>query len=161
MKTCSRCHIEKDLSGFKKDPRYRLGVTGVCKECYKAYARANGAIQNWVEKNRDRSNSIKERYVKRNPEAVRESKRKWSQANPEKVLARVRAYQASKLNATPKWLTKKERREITQFYVNCPEGYEVDHIIPLRGKEVCGFHVLSNLQYLPISENRRKSNKVT
>jgi transposase len=46
---------------------------------------------------------------------------------------------------------------IQDFYANCPEGYEVDHIIPLSKG---GLHSLPNLQYLTVSENRRKSNKI-
>lgn len=44
-----------------------------------------------------------------------------------------------------------------QFYIHCPTGYEVDHIIPISKG---GLHTLSNLQYLTISENRKKSNKL-
>ena len=46
---------------------------------------------------------------------------------------------------------------IKQFYLNCPPGYEVDHIVPISKG---GHHSLPNLQYLTKSENRRKSNKV-
>jgi len=46
---------------------------------------------------------------------------------------------------------------LQDFYINCPNGYEVDHIIPISKG---GLHSLSNLQYLPWLENRRKSNKV-
>jgi HNH endonuclease len=48
-------------------------------------------------------------------------------------------------------------KELQQFYLNCPNGYEVDHIIPISKG---GLHCLDNLQYLTISENRRKSNKL-
>ena len=48
-------------------------------------------------------------------------------------------------------------KAIRQFYINCPTGYEVDHIIPISKG---GSHSLENLQYLTKEENRRKSNKI-
>jgi hypothetical protein len=64
-------------------------------------------------------------------------------------------YNASKLNRTPVWANLEE---IKRFYDNCPDGYQVDHIIPLQGKLVSGLHVHTNLQYLTPEENRIKSN---
>jgi hypothetical protein len=63
---------------------------------------------------------------------------------------------AAKLQRTPAWA---DLEAIKQFYLNCPKGYHVDHIVPLQGVNVSGFHVLNNLQYLSASENLRKSNK--
>jgi hypothetical protein len=115
----------------------------------------------WCAANRARSNEIKRNYAARHPKRVAESKRKWSKANNKKELAKGRRYQADKIKRTPAWLTKEQIKEMQNIYINCPEGYEVDHIIPLRGKMISGLHVPSNLQYLKISENRKKSNKFT
>ena len=62
---------------------------------------------------------------------------------------------SAKMERTPVWA---DLEAIKTFYKNCPEGYHVDHIIPLQGDLVSGFHVLSNLQYLMASENLSKSN---
>jgi HNH endonuclease. len=64
--------------------------------------------------------------------------------------------EAVKLQAIPKWANLKE---IQQFYVACPKGMTVDHIVPLQGKNVCGLHVLENLQYLTSKENNSKGNR--
>lgn len=74
-----------------------------------------------------------------------------------------RAYHKAKSNANFPRHSKTNRYNLTEvqlFYMDCPPGYEVDHIIPKHGKNVCGFDSLSNLQYLTREENRRKGNKV-
>lgn len=63
-------------------------------------------------------------------------------------------YMAKRKNQTPADVNIKELQE---FYKNCPKGYEVDHIIPISKG---GLHSIENLQYLTITENRKKSNKV-
>lgn len=62
-----------------------------------------------------------------------------------------------KLKAMPKWVNKQELRTL---YENCPVGFHVDHIIPLKNSLVCGLHVPWNLQYLSASENLKKHNHI-
>lgn len=75
---------------------------------------------------------------------------------------------ARKLQRTPKWLTEEQLNQIKQFYINCPKGHEVDHIIPLiaidkSSQEVVasGLHVPWNLQYLTVKDNRSKNSYIT
>ena len=63
---------------------------------------------------------------------------------------------AAKLQRTPSWSNE---GVLDAIYLNCPEGYHVDHIIPLQGELVSGLHVETNLQYLTATENHSKSNK--
>ncbi len=69
--------------------------------------------------------------------------------------ARRNARRSHLKKSTPSWA---DLDEILEIYQNCPEGHEVDHIVPLAGKLVSGLHISDNLQYLTIGNNRRKSN---
>lgn len=95
------------------------------------------------------------------PERVRERERKYSalkrKLHPQRKNAETRKRQAAQLQRTPKWADLKSIRD---FYVNCPPDMEVDHILPLRGKTVCGFHVLNNLQYISPLDNKFKGNRM-
>lgn len=86
----------------------------------------------------------------------RASEKVYRTENPDKNAAKSAKRRAAKLHRTPKWANL---LHIEEFYANCPEGHEVDHIIPLQGKNVSGLHVENNLQYLTVAENRTKSNK--
>jgi hypothetical protein len=63
---------------------------------------------------------------------------------------------AMQLDRVPKWA---DIDKIKEIYLNCPKGYHVDHIVPLQGALVSGFHVENNLQYLTAEENLKKHNK--
>lgn len=41
----------------------------------------------------------------------------------------------------------------------CTEKFVVDHIIPLRGKNVSGLHIHTNLQIITDLDNSSKGNK--
>ncbi len=90
-----------------------------------------------------------------NPETTKASRRTPKYKAAARASANKR--RAAKLKQSPAWA---KEDAIKSFYANCPEGYEVDHIIPLMHSDVAGLHVLTNLQYLPEGINKRKSNKI-
>jgi hypothetical protein len=81
------------------------------------------------------------------------------------VYRRFYAYQrhTAKLKAFPKWANKEAILEVYKKAKRIEKEtgikQHVDHIVPLRGKNVCGLHVEYNLQVLSARENIAKNNK--
>ena len=118
-------------------------------------------MKEWHAKNAEQQIAYREQYRLDNVEYFKE----YNQKNKTKILLHVRKRQASKLQRTPKWLTEIDFERIqTQYHLaailtkltNSP--WEVDHVIPLQGKTVSGFHVPSNLRVIPRKQNRSKAN---
>lgn len=86
--------------------------------------------------------------------------KRYSKENRGAFRATVARRRASKIKATPSWLNPTDFIIIKHLYDSCPEGYHVDHIVPLRGKTVCGLHVPWNLRVIPAEENLSKGNRV-
>jgi 5-methylcytosine-specific restriction endonuclease McrA len=83
------------------------------------------------------------------------------------VLADNKVRRRKHRQATPPWLTRKQKTEIRQIYQiaitmtkTTGEQYVVDHIVPLRSEVVCGLHVPWNLRVITQGENLRKSNRL-
>lgn len=90
----------------------------------------------------------------------------WAANNRGKVNHQAAKRRCIKALATPAWLTDTDWAAIEALYVQAAEltvqtgiEHEVDHIIPLQGKNVCGFHCPKNLRVITRNENRCKSNK--
>lgn len=159
MKTCSKCNETKLFADFHKDKTHADGYRSFCKLCVSTYQRNynlvnkeknNARVVAWIEVNRDRHNAKCNR---------------WAKANPDKVNARTARRYAAKTQATPKWLSADENWMIVEAYdlaklrARVLGGkWEVDHIVPLRGRGVMGLHVPWNLRVVPMTQNRRKSN---
>jgi len=112
--------------------------------------------------NRERCLSAMKVWRKANRVLCNANGAKWCAANPGKVNAANAKYRADKLQATPAWVSYER---INCYYLVAAmlnrEGlqrWHVDHIIPLKGKNVCGLHVENNLQILTEFDNCRKSN---
>lgn len=140
MKTCRKCDETKDPMEFRRVKNRNTYIfRRECRSCERAYSAANKKV-------------------------INERTRLWSQANSDRVNARTATYRANKRQATPKWANQ---GYINLFYkiakmeeARTGRRVDVDHIIPLRGKTVCGLHCEDNLQLLFKEDNLIKGNKL-
>jgi len=121
----------------------------------------------WMQKNKERrARYAKERY-ERNKDSFRKSARERAKESypiyKQRYIAHAAARRARKMCATPPWLSDEDKSNISAVYEmsfrlsNCLGiKHHVDHIVPLKGKNVCGLHVPWNLAAIPASLNLSK-----
>jgi hypothetical protein len=146
IQKCYDCETSKTLNNFYKDFSRKNGFSNLCKTC------SLDSASDWQRNNKKKVKIRGDKYRKNNLD-----KHCFTQAKR----------RAKKLNATPSWLTEEQIIEMAEIYSLAKElqwlseePLEVDRIIPLQGKDVSGLHVPWNLQILPESMNRSKSNKL-
>ncbi|KAB2321304.1 hypothetical protein F8A86_05330 [Betaproteobacteria bacterium SCN1] len=165
MKQCKRCGEQKPLEAFSKRKASKDGLHYYCRECNSPLLKA------YSEANRERKAAYDKAYYEANRELAliraRASYEANYAANRPRDRARVRARQAGLATATPMWLSKGHREAIAAIYAEAERltretgiPHHVDHIIPLKGKGVCGLHVPWNLRAIPAAENLSKSNRI-
>lgn len=113
-------------------------------------------------KNSERYSGYKRKFREANREKDRAGSKRWRQANPGKVRANELKRKFRLEQRTPAWV---DMTELNTLYLVCPDGMEVDHIVPLdgitvEGYKVSGLHVLWNLQFLTKSANSGKRNRM-
>lgn len=118
--------------------------------------RKTESVTKWRESNADRHRENNRKRYHKDPEKYRSRFREWQKDNLDKFRELNSKYRARKRNASVP-LTSLEQSQMRSLYENCPDGYEVDHIIPLTKG---GLHHPLNLQCLPALENRTKKNNI-
>jgi 5-methylcytosine-specific restriction endonuclease McrA len=118
----------------------------------------------WYQENRERVISA---AATRPAHVKREYRSAWKEAHKVQVRADTKARRRKHRDATPPWLTRKQKSKLRQLYQiaitmtqTTGEQYVVDHIYPLRSDVVCGLHVPWNLRIITQQQNLQKSNAV-
>jgi hypothetical protein len=166
-KVCPKCESEKNIVDFSKNKSNVDGLQTYCKTCIKILNKSYTLSPEAKERKRVR-NAL---WKKNNKLVTRDYDRTllngWRKSNPMKVSEHSLTRRASKINATPQWLTKEDRLQILNFcslrkQLELQTGlkHHVDHIVPLQGENVCGLHVPWNLQVITAEENCSKNNKL-
>ena len=173
MKICTKCNTQKDFCFFSKRSKSKDGFKSWCKSCDNKHHSLN----------KENILTNKRSYYVQNKQVYKERCKKWNNKNKDNIIikdhnwyinnkdksvAKNAKYRATKLQATPKWLTKDHLKQIESFYKESKElenldgiKRHVDHIIPLQGKTVSGLHVPWNLQVITRKENIKKGNRIT
>lgn len=144
-KPCSKCGQEKSLEDFPKNSYSKDGSYSFCKTC---------------KQQRDLA------YREANRSTLRQKNKSYYDNHKVSWFTYNASRRAIFEKAKPSWLTESQKQQIDLVYVlaqECKaltgEDYHVDHIVPLRGKGVCGLHVPWNLQVLPSDINLSKATK--
>lgn len=154
MKTCLICLTSKPLDAFSYNATGRLCLHPWCKECVRAYNQAR--YYGGAEKN---SPSVR-------PSAAKILDVKIPELNQTKLKNESAGFRAAenawrrleKKHRVPKWVRFEDILPIYEAAARA-KYYDVDHIVPIHGKNVSGLHVPWNLQLLTASENSRKHAK--
>lgn len=160
-KPCVRGHLSK-----------RFAQSGVCLECQKEKNKKR------YQENAESIKKVNSAYRKANIERYRQAVRNWKIKNPQynkewknKNRAKFSTYRkwwkSNKSHAVASW--DKEFTRFVSFEAfelvgmrqrSTGIAWEIDRMIPIKAKLVCGLHTWSNLQVIPAILNKRKGNRL-
>lgn len=118
--------------------------------------------RNWNKDNPGVAGALSKKWRSKNPEKVKSYSALYVRENRSTKSRLAAAYSARKKRAMASWA---DQEQIARIYAEAERisietgiAHEVDHVVPLKGKLVCGLHVENNLQIITKTENRRKYN---
>ena len=142
---CNHCSQTNKLFRFSYNKKYdKYYPHNQCREC------SSKLSAEWIQNNKERAREIAREVGKRRYQTP--ERKAWLS------LRRKKMYK-------PEWdqeltlLVTEEAQDLCTLRYNASEiKWHIDHIIPVNGKIVSGFHIWSNLQVIPAKLNLEKSN---
>ena len=177
IKACRICKVQKLFTEFVKNKIFKSGIDNICLSCSREKVKA------WRKTGKRDSKAERQRRLERHGKTLKEKERIQAKNRYEKTKKKPRVLKTKEeLRATKNKNEMKRRarkgyaswnKELTDFVSQEAShltqlrkqatgfSWHVDHIIPLCGKKVSGFHVWNNLQVIPAKINIRKNNGFT
>lgn len=181
QKICNRCKKEQDVQSFYRNKRMKDGLNTFCISCHKAdnvlrKARNRSAPafreqeQAWKKEYRSKTTAQRAAYIAewraRNKDRVLSYSKEYRDTHKEYFYFACQKRKIDLLNRLPPWVDSEEMWLIKEAYSLAALrtrmlgfAWHVDHVLPLRGKNVSGLHVPNNLRVIPAIDNMRKTNK--
>lgn len=163
--SCKLCEKDK----YNKNKEYHRKRT---REYYSKNSEiCRDKSREWRKNNPEKVKAQKKRNYEKHKEHYKQYKKeyhknRWENDEQYRINSRQNCHNRRKAlkQATPEW---SDSLEISKIYerardISIKTGVQmhVDHIIPLRGENVCGLHIAENLQILTAEDNITKSNKL-
>lgn len=165
----ARWYAENAEKKKASDKRWRQENTERSRAGQRAWREKQGSELRIKQRAYHHRPDIRERRLKRNAERTVERAavfRSWAARNRDQVQLLRSFRRVAKYRGTLPCLTPADKAAIRECY-RTAEIYrelfaldvQVDHVIPLQGRDVSGLHVPWNLRILPRLENIRKGNR--
>lgn len=165
-KHCAKCATTKPVLDFGKNAGRPDGLSVYCRPCTKAYMAGKSYDKDrWAERQdaeRQRNRLYREANAERLNANSRANKARIRKERPDIINARNKMRKAAQRQAIPAWADMAQVRLIYSKAKELSEALgvelQVDHVVPLRSRLVCGLHTPANLQLLAADLNHAKRN---
>lgn len=136
----------------------------------------------WFKNNPERARETRREHYLRNAERIKAAAAEYAEKNKERMaryrqiryalryedyVAAAAKRRAVQIQANASWdheitdfITKEAAKLVRLRGEATGIRWHVDHVVPLRGKNVCGLHVWNNLAVIPAKDNLSKGNRI-
>jgi len=145
QKLCHTCNLLLPTTSFSKRSASHDGLKPRCKSCDSAARSISYYLDpTFRAATLDRTRRVKQSRFDADP-AYKKAFNLWGSTRRRTHI--------------PKWVSITDFIPVCQQLLAAGEGYEIDHIIPIKGAVVSGLHVPSNVQVVKRAANQQKHNR--
>lgn len=163
--SCKQCKKISSDSWYKNNKEQKTKTANRWRESNKVHVSKLNALN--YKKNLIENRTKRAKYHLEHKEQEKTWRQQYLKENPHLGRYWTNKRRVAKLQRVPKWLTSLDWEKIEEYYqyaalltnvTGIP--YEVDHIVPLQGKNISGLHCPQNLQILTRTQNRSKGHRI-